>query len=388
MEFERFLFVTRRIDRNELFQVLKEQLARGYKSLPVDSSGFFSEALDATTPLDKFRLIPFGDVLKDMSAILASVQARAGMNFDKLIWEWKDWHRQMMEPVSQFSTQSKFGRAIYCEQLEKKLVAKYVVDSSHMFGNGEKIILPEGSSAFYVGMAIAAYRDDVSVVTTNGAFIREYRDNPKIAQTIKLVTAIGGEVDYDHRKGLSDHGGVFGLDCQHRYIQAIRDAPGATIVVMPVTGILPDDGPYAADGPSHGEKLSILKESFAANVRLVIFVADYSKHLGTKRQDYGVPIFSKAAWKEKVQAHSDQVVLVTCPPPKLRESLQGRTDWIEPRDRTYDDFPGLTSADFTDDEAEYNQAAKQFDNILRDSQGRPMFHEALATNIPSSIVYV
>lgn len=387
MEFERFLFLKRWIDRGELGQVIKEQFARGYRG-PVDSAGIFSNVLDVTTPLDNYRQTPFGDVLKDMATVLASVEARAGMKFNDLIREWKNWHRALMEPVSQFSTQSKFGKAIYCEQFEKKLVGKYVVESSDMIGNGEKIVLPEGSSAFYVGMAIAAYRDDVSVVTTNAAFIREYRDNPTIAQTIKLVTTIGGEIDYDHRKGLSEHGGVFGFECQKQYIQAIRDAPGATIVVMPVTGILPDEGPYAADGPSQGEKDSIITESFRANVRLVIFVADYSKHLGSKRKHYGVPIFPKRVWKEKVEANSDRVALVTCPPPKLRESLQRRTDRIEPRDRTYDDFPGLTSANFTDEEAEYYQAAKQFDKIWRDSRGKPTFHEAFATNIPSSIVYV
>lgn len=386
MEFERFLLYTGRITAVELKEVLEEQFRRCFYGLKYNAERFFSGYMDENGDLASYRQIPFGDVLENMP-LFENVKKRNGSDMKSLISEWKDWNRRLMEPVASYSTQSKYGKSLYERQVEKKLVAKYIVQSGMVAPCGEKIVLPEGSSAFYVGMALAAHSSGSQLVTSNGPFIREYRDNPSIAKSFNSVTTVGGEIDYDHNKELSDHGGVYGMECQRIYGEAIKQDPGATIVVMPVTGILPGLGPYSADGASQGEKKSILEQSFAADVRLVIFVADFTKHREDAVRDYGVPIFRQRSWERLVQDNTDRIKLVTCPPPKLRLALANSKSYIEPRDRDYKELPNISYDELTREDAVYLRVTKEFDEMLRRDRGEPMFHEVLsASSSPSNAV--
>jgi hypothetical protein len=131
------------------------------------------------------------------------------------------------------------------------------------------------------------------------------------------MEAIGGHVD-DH----ITHGGVSGPKCLDQFETAITKMPAATVVIMPVTGFLPDEGPFGLDTPTRTVKEHLITASLSANVRALIFITDYTKHLPSKKGKYGCPVFNQPGkWQSLLGAHRERIQIVTAPPPELRKRM-------------------------------------------------------------------
>ena len=250
-----------------------------------------------------------------------------------LVDECNEWHRDALEPISTYPTRSKFGRGVYERQQEKKLVAHYVVagkkrDGSTLIGDGDTVILFEGSSALYIGLAIAAGHESVTVITPNAALIREYRDNPAVAQKFKLEI-VGGAADVDPACGYCEHGGVYGPACQEQLTQAVTKEPPATVVVVTVAGLLPSVGPFDT-GAVGCVKRDIITRALNSKVKAVIFATDYSKHIDGASGRFGAALFNPHEWKAMASNYESKIHVVTAPPPQIRAALaEGRLRAIQ-----------------------------------------------------------
>lgn len=329
MDFGRYLVHTRRLTKDEYFTVVREQVERSFAHTRSEhaadgSRQYVLDHLFAMTQFDLIREHAFGDVLMTMP-LGSDVERRAGKSFVQLVQEWQAWHRDYLEPISIYSMASKFGSLLYTQQYEKKIVAQYVVSAPvrggrPIIGDDDIVLILEGTSGSYVGLAIAAFRNNVTVHTSNNALIREYRDNPAVAQRLLALHTVGGLADFDQTERRSEHGGVSGLNAHDQFEKAMTVKPPATVVVMTVSGLLPDDGPYVS-GPCRGLKRSIIELSLQGTVRELIFVADYTKHGRRKPPSYGMVMFHRDEWKKLVETYRSKISIVTTPPPALRARL-------------------------------------------------------------------
>ena len=149
------------------------------------------------------------------------------------------------------------------------------------------------------------------------AFAAWLRENPEFAPLRSFeMQAIGGQVDQ-----YIAHGGVYGRQCERWFEEAITDKPRATVVIMPVTGLLPGVGPYGEDKPNCSLKKLLIEVSLKVSVRWLIFVTDYTKHLPSraKKGVYGLPVFTvQAEWQQLLTNHSTRIRIITTPHPQVR----------------------------------------------------------------------
>jgi hypothetical protein len=323
MDLGEFLYFKRWLTVREYvtLRVMQNPVAYGDYNNKQNTPTFSSVYLDDSEDLSNVRLVPFGELIQRNSELLRSVSDRSGMEMDALIQAWHAWHLKNLEPICTYSLLTKIGKELYRNQEEKKLVGRYV--AQHFVRDGDNVALPEGSSSLYVGLGIACHRMRVRIITSNDPIIRETRDNPTVAAKFREVNAIGGQVDFVDDDG-PGHGGVFGPTAQQQFQDAILSEPRATVVIMSVSGLLPKEGPYALDGDSVGAKHDIIHNSLSKdrNVRALVFVSDYTKHLPSKEADYGVPIFTPKAWLKMLDDHAQQIAIVTSPPPALRRLMR------------------------------------------------------------------
>ena len=122
MDFARFLYHTRRLTKQELYELLTGQLQESLRENPRDANGFASRHLNEIDPLAPIREVPFGEVLAN-SPVGQAALARQSLDVRTLVEEWQCWHRDCLEPIGIYSISSRFGLALYERQLEKQLVA-------------------------------------------------------------------------------------------------------------------------------------------------------------------------------------------------------------------------------------------------------------------------
>ena len=332
MDFGRFLYLQGWLRWDEYQNVLREQYHRSIEPThPVDRVGLTTSPLNSFQDLALVRETAFGDVLSAMPC-KAAVESRSGRTIPVLVEEWQAWHRDWMEPISVYTMASKFGTQLYTNQLEKKLVGQFLVAAKvrhrgTIIQEHDNVVILEGSSGAYVGLAIAAAFGSVTIYTSNNTLIREWRDNPSIASRCQQFHIIGGQADYDGATKRCQHGAVHGSIAHDQFNLALREHPPVTVVVMTVSGLLPDEGPTVS-GPCADLKRDIIENSMAIDmngerrsVREFVFVADFSKHLPSRRAHYGRALFHAADWKTFRETHQGKISVVTCPPPQLRPFL-------------------------------------------------------------------
>jgi hypothetical protein len=397
MDFVSFLFLRRRINLGEYTHVLGAQHGDIHR-LPKDSSGFLSE--DQTTVSDDrapLGVLPVGEVLLHMpetaERLFGSSDAEAARPaLLRLVQEWQEWHRDHLEPICTYSTSTRFGRQMYNNRTEKKLVASFLATAKVRNGmpivcKNDIVLIPEGSSGAYAGLGIAARPTSrVCIVTSNAALIREYQDNPTLAPRFQEFRVIGGVAD-------GDHGGVHDEAAEQHFVEAIGREPGTTIVIVTVSGLLAQSGPHV-DGPMLRVKQRIIRESLVnRGVRELVFVADYSKHVpAADHQDFGAPLFGATDWQQIVKEHRSRICIVTAPPPALRRALELGVGHDVAR-RNLD----LIAADakikgegltLGDSDRAYDQAAKALRNVagvsVINNVAHPMFHEAYTFPVPAA----
>jgi hypothetical protein len=368
MDFGEYLLFTHRLKIEEYFELRLKQNSAALLEAGKDSAGFFSKHLDDVEDLAAIRLAPFGDVLQS-DPIALEVLQRAKMHLAGLIDEWQQWHLRCLEPICTYSLSSRIGQEIYKQQEEKKLVGRYVAE--HLVRDGDNIAIPEGSSALYAGLGTASACKNVRVTTSNDPLIREYRDNPAVARRFRRLDAIGGEVDFAGNGNQSRLGGVFGPTAEEQFHVAILSDPGATAVIMPVSGFLPENGPFAEDGDAVRMKRAIIEDSLKSQVRELIFVADYTKHLESMQRTYGVPVYSRERWHQLLGEHMERVSIVTAPPPALRKLLREHKlpDVVERHVYRH-------RVEFSERDKEYDRAARQFALLTRAQDFASRFREA------------
>lgn len=384
MDLHDWLLRSRFINLNEYKEIRKAQDRGSWSGVEFDHDGFACVPADAGFDVSFARKHPVGEVLnKALQPLAAEVYSRAKVkDLDELVLMWQQWHVNHLEPIVNYSTSCRFGRNIYVNQLEKKLVGWFVTNAkvrgNSIINNADIVVIPEGSSAFYVGMAIAAYRSRASVITSNGALYCEYLSNPALARSFADFHVVGGLADLDRDRHVSDNGGMFGLQSEGAYKFAITVRPAATVVIMPVSGFLPEEGPFALTEDTRALKLSIIRDSLDSQVRELVFVCDYSKHLETKMKGdcYGTPIMPPKMWRELLEKHRGRVSLVTSPPSQLRASLV-HSPIIHPATRRSLDVLGTNVAWSAETQA-YNKSARKFGSMFYDEHQRLMFHEVHA----------
>jgi hypothetical protein len=326
-----------------------------------------------------------------MTSIAQQIYHNANVaNLKELVEKWQQWHVDNLEPIVNYPTGSEFALRLYENRpVEKKLVAWFLANvrirGQSLISNTDKVVVPEGSSSFYIGLGIAAWRSSVCVISTNGPLFCEYLCNPAFSNALDNFYLVGGKADHRPARHIQarpafnacQNGGLFNATAREAYEQAITDRPEATVVIMPVSGILPNEGPYGLDAHTRELKRFVINCSVRHGVRKLVFVADYTKHCVNERNQnkYGLPVLNAPSdWNTLLEEHHDRIALVTAPPPAMRDLFRGAPP-IHPAERLNIQ---LLRANAQPSAAlcNYNQVAREFGEIFQDSSGMPCFHEA------------
>lgn len=319
MDFATFLYRSKYITNGEYQRLIPKHLR--IPRVDREHLNDFAQHSLSNTSIDQLRPIPVGDVLRDLR-LLPDILDRAGVaSFEELLRSWWDWHLEKLEPISEYSLASRFGNRLYQNQYEKQLVARYLAASGTARGvplvrDEDVVIIPEGTGGLYVGLALAAYKRGITIITSNGSLAREYYENVSFRRRLRAMRFVGGEIDHDLR-------GTIGPDAQEQLIKFVGTGePTATVVVSTVNGFLPDEGPYAPHAQAAANRYNLLDAAIHANAREIIFVADYTKHYESKRREYGLPIFNEGNWRDMIEVHVANVTIVTAPPPAICRYIQ------------------------------------------------------------------
>ena len=336
----------------------------------------------------ELRRDPVGEVIDSLKPLAQDVYRNAGVaNLQELVAKWQRWHVDNLEPIVAYPTGTEFASRLYEEHaVEKKLVAWFLtnvpVRGEPLIRDTDNVVIPDGSSGFYVGLAIAAWKNRVCLISSNGPLFCEYLCNPAFSNALEDFYLIGGKADHraphDAPAGPAykacQNGGMFDEPAHQAYEKGIMKNPQATVVVMPVSGILPEEGPYGLEDQTRQLNRSIIDSSVKQRVRQLVFIADHSKHREDDRSKYGLPIMNTPGdWHAFLDEHHDRISLVTASPPAMRDLLHG-ADPIHPAER-----PTIqmlkSGADALATLCDYNRVACEFGKLFQDASGRPNFHE-------------
>jgi hypothetical protein len=384
MDFGAWLVHKRWLKRAEFRDLVRAECRRVFSKY-YTPDGFQSCSIDELgDDLEAIREAPFGKNLEAAPAVRDGVLARSGLaSVEALIEAWYAWHRDHLEPICEYSLKHYMGRQLYLQQRHKKWVGRFLVDA-HVDGGGtlirpyDVVVILEGTSGLYAGLAIAAAQRHVTVHTSNSGLIREYRDNPAVNKGLHELYIIGGKAEYEYCE-------VGGTDCVSQYRRAIDNPQPATILIVPVTRLTADQGPTAT-GPSCDMRGEIVQRCLESHhIRHVVFVADYTKLIGSNELN-DRPIFAGKDWSDLVQRHSDRMLIVTSPSPGLQGAREiarvfgfGAELHVQGRDlETLQQRRELAELEFEFSavDREYDRAAKALDRLVGDNH-MPRFHEAL-----------
>ncbi len=272
--------------------------------------------------IDRVRPYPFGDVLKNHNEFLANVLKRSGLSsFDAIVDSWHAWHVENIQPISDFCLSPEdprpFGKRLFDNATEKRLCGEVVADL--LVQDADHVIIPEGTSAYWVGLAVLARRSNLQIITSNGALVRELHENPQLRSRAAAVHVIGGNMDVDvGGTGRGFVGGATEAAFQH----VISNTPGATVVISSVNGLTPEKGPFAPCPITGFTRRELLMHALGSKrVRTVVLVADHSKvrPVVPNVRAYGNPIFADAGqWRDILHEYHDRLAVVVAPPSEVR----------------------------------------------------------------------
>jgi hypothetical protein len=362
------------------FLIVRKYLHRGdYGSLVRDQ---FEDAV-----LNKFKASPRIDLPSEFESYLEShrygrdaVKRANATSFGELRQKWQLYCLENFLPTTSYPNTYLVGRKLNQDSLEKRLVAQFlnknpVRNGGTFVQDGDTIAIPEGSSSFYAGMAAIALRTKLGIVTSNGPLIHEYNANSQVAGRVREFFSIGGAVN-------ADQGATFGEIAQTQYEQAIIRSPGTTVIVVPVSGITPENGPFATEGSVRNLKTHLIDIGLKAQVREILFIATWRKHFqsnsaGSSNEPYGSPVYADDRWKDLLRNNITRMSLITSPPPAVRHAIDLGTRYSDPQGRH---LAGLSNADqgvlgLKKQDLDYDLAARQ---LYDQFQGR--FFEATEVN--------
>lgn len=336
----------------------------------------FDPKTSLLSDLEGMRPRPFGEVLeKQHPDIHREILNRSKLESLKDVLDaYYRWHAYEIQPISSYRQCPGFGGRLYRQEYEKRLVARWLADgetfgSHQIVRNGDYVFIPEGSSGLFAGIAIVAYRKNIHLLTSNGALIREVHENAFLQSRLKGLTVLGGDTEIDSNNlSTGSRGFLSGLESFER---AVED-PGATVIVSPVSGLLPAVGPFAPTAESERARFELLDYVLddRSNLREIAFIADWTKHSNTKRDDYGFPIMNpESRWRNAIERNRSRLSFITCPPAELRRSLE--QSYVPVADRA------LFGVESTLATREYSQAARDFDALSRGGRFESRFVEAL-----------
>jgi hypothetical protein len=321
------------------------------------------------------RQQPLGEIIRRKPWFAESCSRPPARDFDGLLTDWWTWHLDRLEPISDYSLTGSFGRRLFENQLEKQLVAKFLVSEPVCQGrcpilDDDVVVLPEGTSAFYIGLAVAAHRSRATIVTSNGGLVREYHENPVLRTKLKGLEVIRGHAESETR-------GIAANAKDWRSIVGDDHDPTATVVISTVEGLLPEEGPFAPSPTAANARAKLVEAALSENVRHVIFVADYSKQLNSKRPKYGHLLFqNRARWKQILNSEPGRVLIVTSPPPRLCEFIRGNGMSASVLLRNLKYHPDVTLSQ--GEVAEYEACAQRLVEIGKQRQNETLYHEAVS----------
>ncbi len=374
MDFGLWLVHKQLLTRQSFREIMSEEFRRiflryhgagGYQTCSID---------ELADDLESIRQIPFGELLGTNFAILREVLQKSGRsNIHELAEDWYAWHCDHLEPICDYCLKNHMGEHLYKQQGQKKLVAQFLVNayagnSGPIIRENDTVILPEGTSTLYVGLAIAAHKREVTVHTSNSGLIREYRHNPVLEQRLKDMFIIGGKADWKHCE-------VEGEKCSEQYLNVLSENHSGIVLIIPVTRLTPEQGPTAT-GPSWKIRGDIVRKGLRREVLRVVFIADHTK-LSREPVDDEHPIFITGNWREIVEEYKNRILIVTSVPPNLQNvhdilRVYGMSQELEVKRRNLDTLiqqdpiAGLDFA-FSDADKAYDEVAKQLDDMVSDS---------------------
>jgi len=366
MDFGQWLVHRGWLQRSDYRELLRDELQRLFRDY-YQPGGYQSRSIDELgDDFQSLRTIPFGSLLEGRPDILDRVKERSHKSSVKeLVEEWYVWHRNQLEPICKYNLSHYMGEQLYVRQQDKKSVARFLVDAKvdnadTIIRKHDVVVLFEGSSALYAGLAIAASEREVTVHTSNCGIIREYRDNPAVQRGFADLFIIGGKTDPHWCE-------VDGDDCREQYLKAVSGAR-ETILVIPLSGVTPDHGPTAR-GPSTAIRGEIVKQGLDnPRLRYVVFIADFAKLAGTEGP-VGRPILTRRdEWADVVRKHWQRILIVTTPPPNL-QAAHGIAGVYGILDKLYVMNRNLTTLQqeqpFASLGLAFSDEDKQYDNVAK-----------------------
>jgi hypothetical protein len=310
MTLEDYLWYNGFLDQREYLQLQQRQLELTYQMVRNQTPGL----VNTTKPV-------MGDILQSNEAVRKSAFEKAQVSsIDELIRLWMKWHCQNLEPMSDYPLSKAFGRSLYSQRMEKKRVALAVTgyairNHGTIVTDGDSIVIPEGSSAAYLGIACCSYRKNTTIITTNPVVLREIQCNDVLSERCRYVHALGGIID----KG--DVGSPIGPEVDNAYVAAIESVPTAGVVIIPSKGLTPLEGPFASTADIGRLKRTIIDAATkSSKVREVVFVSDHTKHDDTKRMDYGQPVYGEHLWRRIREDFCGKISIVTGAPDNYIDS--------------------------------------------------------------------
>jgi hypothetical protein len=374
MDFGQWLVHKRLLRRASFRDIMSEEFIRvfstyhgadGYQTCSID---------DLQDNLESLRQIPFGELLEAHPSVLQEVLLRSGKRgLDELTEDWYAWHCDHLEPICDYCLKNDMGEHLYRQQSAKKRVAQFLVDAHAANGGAiirenDAVILPEGTSTLYVGLAIAAHKRKMTLHTSNSGLVHEYRHNPVLANRLKDFFIIGGKADWKYCE-------VEGKRCFEQYLNALSEDHAGTVLVIPVSRLTPSQGP-AATGPSWKIRGDLVSKGLLRGVQRVVFIADHTK-LAKEPGDDEHPIFTPRDWRRILIEHRDRILIVTSVPAGLQNAYDVARAYnmpheVDVRRRNLDamvgqqPFAGLGFS-FSDADKAYDEVAKMLDEMVSDA---------------------
>jgi len=366
MDFGHWLVHMGWMTREEYRSILKEQLNRIFSPHKGNNS-LQNPPLPLLSDYSKLRAAPFGKLLEEMQDILNEVLQRSQKTeIPELIDEWYAWHRDHLEPICDYCLSNHLGAELYVREEDKKRVARFLVDAKlpakgKIIQENDTVVLFEGTSALYVGLAIASSYRNITVTTSNTGMVGEYRNNPAVQKRLKELNIIGGKADEFYCE-------VDGNPAKTQYIEAVS-GNRETILVVPFTRFTAEYGPTAR-GPAAAMRGDIVETSFQqSQLREVVFVGDYTKLV---ESTLGRTIFKNGDWPKIVEKHKDRMSIVVSPPPNILAAYDiaqvwGITDQLDVSTRNLsklqEEAPFQNILTFTQEDLDYDRVVKNLRSL-------------------------
>jgi DeoR/GlpR family transcriptional regulator of sugar metabolism len=172
----------------------------------------------------------------------------------------------MTTPCAKYTEDSTFGKRLHDMTSEKIRVADSIV--TRFLSAGSSVFIGDGSSTFYVGLAMFRQAMQATIWTNHLAIAHEFSllasDAPDLRWT--EVWLAGGEVDRDLMMTCRDDADA----CVDRW------ARKAQSVILSVRGLFADRGPAGLEQKSLSIKVAAVKAALQTGAR-IIFMADHQK---------------------------------------------------------------------------------------------------------------